>query len=156
MKKNLVFKLTLYLFIFMTGFIGLNTEAMAIDEIKWNKYDEGLSQARKQNKKILLYFHADWCKYCKLLEKTTFKNQKVVTYLNDNYINISANSDIEKKLAKKFGVRGVPAFFFLGSDSNKIDGISGYVEPEIFLKMIKFIHTDSYQKMSFSDYAKTI
>lgn len=156
MKKNLVFKLTLYLFLFMAGFIGLNTEAMAIDEIKWNKYDEGLSLARKQNKKILLYFHADWCKYCKLLEKTTFKNKTVVTYLNNNYINISANSDIEKKLAKKFGVRGVPALFFLGSDSNNIDGISGYVEPEIFLKMIKYIHTDSYQKMSFSEYAKTI
>jgi len=156
MTGKLIFKLTIFFFVLTTGSIGLNTKAMAANEIKWNNYEEGLLLARKQNKKILLYFHADWCKYCKLLEKTTFKNEVVIKYLNNNYINISANSDIEKKLAKHFGVRGVPALFFLKPDSEKISGIPGYVEAEIFLKMLKFIYTDSYKKMQFLEYSKSL
>lgn len=59
-------------------------------------------------------------------------------------------------ISKKFGVRGVPALFFLKSDSEKISGVPGYIEPEVFLKMLEFIHTESYKKIQFSEYSKTI
>ncbi|MCD4722730.1 MAG: thioredoxin fold domain-containing protein [Desulfobacula sp.] len=154
MKKKFIFLIAAFLFVSMMAVI--DTKAFAADEIKWNTYEEGLSLAEKQNKKIFINFHAAWCTFCKKLKKTTFKNQKVIEYLNKYFINISVNSDKEKNTAKKFGVRGLPTLFFLKPNSNMITGRPGFLDAELFLKILKFIHTDNYQKMPFSEYVKTL
>ena len=153
MKKKFVLLVAL-LFVSMAA--NMNTRAFASDEIKWNDFKEGLSLAEKQNKKIFLYFHADWCTYCKQLKQTTFKDQKVIEYLNNNYINISVNSDKEQTLAKKFAVRGLPTLFFLKPNMDKITGRPGFIGAEQFLKILKYIHTDNYEKIPFSEYVKTL
>lgn len=40
---------------------------------------------KKYPKPILLYFYTDWCKYCKMMQQTTFKDKKVVEKLNKDY-----------------------------------------------------------------------
>jgi thioredoxin-related protein len=154
MKKKFIFPVAVFLFVSMVTVI--NTKASAADEINWNHYKEGLSLAEKQDKKIFINFHADWCTFCKKLKKTTFKNQKVIEYLNKYFISIIVNSDKEKNLAKKYNVRGLPTLFFLKSNSDIITGRPGFLGADLFLKILKFIHTDNYLKMPFSEYVKTL
>ncbi|MCP4720218.1 MAG: thioredoxin family protein [Desulfobacteraceae bacterium] len=151
-KKNVFW--AVLVFVLMTTI--LNTEAFASDGIKWNNHKEGLFLSEKQNKKIFLYFHADWCTFCKKLKDTTFKNREVIDYLNENFISISVDSDKEKSLSKKFGVRGLPTLFFLKPNSDRIHGRPGYMDASLFLKVLKYINTDSYEKMKLSDYVKTL
>ncbi len=151
-KKNIFF--AVLVFVLITSIV--NTGAFASDGIIWNKHEEGFSLAEKQNKKIFLYFHADWCTFCKKLEQTTFGNREVIEYLNENFISISVDSDMEKSLSKKFGVRGLPTLFYLKPNSDRIHGRPGYIDEVSFLKILKYINTDSYEKMKFSDYVKTL
>ncbi|MBU1341346.1 MAG: thioredoxin family protein [Proteobacteria bacterium] len=124
--------------------------------INFQEYAQGRALAKTQEKHIFLYFHADWCTYCRKLTSTTFQGKEVLAYLKDNFISISVDTDQNKELADQWKVKGLPTLWFLKSDSTKIDSIPGYVDKRQFLHILKYIHTQSYDKMSFSEFIKTI
>nr|NJM01378.1 DUF255 domain-containing protein [Desulfobacula sp.] len=61
--------------------------------IQWQSYDEGLKLAKSRNKHVFLYFHADWCTYCKKMEATTFMDKKIWADLNENFISIQVDTE---------------------------------------------------------------
>lgn len=92
------------------------------ENIVWKDYTPGMVLAGKQNKSIFLYFHAPWCSYCTKLKETTFKDKKVLAYLNENFVSIQVNTDENQALAKKWQVRGLPTMWFLESGGKKSTG----------------------------------
>lgn len=44
-------------------------------------------------KPFVIFIHTDWCKICKMMENTTFKNQKIIKELNQNFYFISFNAE---------------------------------------------------------------
>jgi thioredoxin-related protein len=124
--------------------------------INWQTYAQGLEMAKAQNRPVFLYFHADWCKYCTKLKKITFKDKSVLNYLKDNFISITVDTEKEKDLAKEWGIKGLPNLWFLKADNSKISNLPGYVGPEQFLNILKYIRTKSYDKMSFADFLETV
>ncbi|MCP4761846.1 MAG: thioredoxin family protein [archaeon] len=124
--------------------------------IDWQPYEQGLKLAKEQSKPVFLYFHADWCKYCKKLKQITFADKTVLNYLSENFISITIDTEKEKDLALEWGIKGLPNLWFLRADNSKISNLPGYVGPEQFIIVLKYIRTKSYDKMSFSDFLKTI
>ncbi|MFH1153311.1 MAG: thioredoxin family protein [Pseudomonadota bacterium] len=134
----------------------LVSAAGASESIKWQPYEKGISLAQEQGKEIFLYFYADWCTYCKKMEKETFTNDSVIQYINENFIPISINSDQNQTVASTFSVRGLPTFWLLKSDSTRLSNLPGYVDSERLMAILKYIKTASYEKMSFKDFVKTL
>lgn len=132
---------------------GQNIEASTIE---WQDYTQGMALAKKQDKHIFLYFHADWCTYCRKLKATTFQDKKVLAYLKDNFISIPVDTDKEQVLSKQWKVRGLPTLWFLKPDNSKISSLPGYVDEKQFLDILKYIHTKSYDKMSYNEFMKTL
>ena len=130
--------------------------AGAAETIKWQSFDQGVSMAESQGKQIFLYFYADWCTYCRKMEKETFTDESVVNYLNENFIPISVNSDKNKKVADNFRVRGLPTFWLLKPDSTRLSNLPGYIDSGRLMAILKYIKTESYEKMSFKDFVKTL
>jgi len=123
--------------------------------IKWYSYDKGMALGKRQGKKIFLYFWAEWCSFCEKMEKETFNKSLVTSNLNKNFIPIKVNSEKERKTAFLYNVRGFPTSWFLTEDGQKISNLPGYVPPDMFLRILEFIHSDSYKKMTFGDYLKS-
>ncbi|WP_148278087.1 thioredoxin family protein [Desulfobacula toluolica] len=124
--------------------------------IAWQDYNQGMAMAKTQGKHVFLYFHADWCTYCRKLKKTTFKDEAVLSYLRDNFISIAVDTDKNQKLSTQWKVKGLPTLWFLEPDNSKISSIPGYVEKKQFLNILKYIHTKSYSKMTFNEFVKTL
>jgi len=129
------------------------SDALTID---WQDYAQGMELAKSQNKHIFLYFHADWCTYCRKLKKTTFRNEAVLTYLKDNFISILVDTEKKKELTTQWKVRGLPTLWFLNPDNSKITSIPGFVNEKQFLRILKYIHTENYDKISFQKFVKTL
>ncbi len=51
-----------------------------------------------REKLVAVFIHTDWCKYCAMMENTTFKNAKVISLLNDNYYFIDLNAEDKKTI----------------------------------------------------------
>jgi thioredoxin-related protein len=86
------------------------------------------------------------------MEANTFKDSSVVAYINRNFIPIKVNSDKEPKTANQYNVRGLPNTFFLSETGEKIANRPGYIPPAEMLSLLKYIGSDSYQKMSYTKF----
>ena len=161
MKTN---RLTL---IILTILIGL-VSAKAGDklEVKWRKFDAGVAEAKKANKKILIDVYTDWCKWCKKLDAEVYTDPKVVEYMNKNFIPIKMNGEskdkvnykgksmMEGELSQGFGVTGFPTIFFLDPNSEPINKLGSFVPADQFLPIIQYIGGDHYKKISFDEFTK--
>ena len=105
--------------------------------IKWHPFKEGMVTGNSTSKKIFVNFHADWCGYCHVMEKKTFRNRSVVNYLNENFISIKVDYDKEKKISSLFRVKGLPDNWFFSEDGEIIGHRPGYIPPDVFLKILK-------------------
>lgn len=124
--------------------------------IQWKEYHEGMKQAKSRNIPIFLYFHAEWCTYCKKMEATTFKDAKVSAYLNENFVSISIDTDKDTEISNQWKVRGLPTIWFLKADGTKLDNLPGYVDEEYLTKVLNYIHSGKYETMSFNQFLDTV
>jgi len=132
----------------------------------WYKYDEGLAKAKKEKKHVMVHFYANWCGWCKRMDKNTFANSEVMKLLNDNYVPIKVNAESAEKVkvdgkemtlrqvAGSYGVRAYPVTWFLKSNGEKIAPRSGYADPDEFKYILKWVKDDLYDKVSFDEYVQ--
>ena len=86
-------------------------------ELKWAKdFKSGMAQAKKLKKPVMFVSSRHTCKYCVILEETTFKNAMIVKDLNDNFISIVAYSDEKDYMPDELWRPGTPAIWFLNYD----------------------------------------
>ncbi|HKJ98484.1 MAG TPA: thioredoxin fold domain-containing protein [Desulfotignum sp.] len=139
-----------------TGNAGVkNGNAGGTSGIDWKNYTPGLAQAKTRDKNVFLYFYAQWCTYCTQLKKTTFVDEKVLAYLEKNFVSISVDTDQNQTLSQTWQVKGLPTMWFLTSDGKRISSLPGYVDGPQFLQILRYIHTKSYDEMSFQDFVKS-
>lgn len=122
------------------------------EEIQWQPYETGIKMIEAQNKKGFLHFYTDWCTYCKIMNNQTFVDSKVIDYLNDNFVSIRVNADKQKEVARKYGVNRFPNTWFIAEDATSLSSQPGFIQPDMLLNMLKFLNTDSFKTMKFSEF----
>ncbi len=80
-----IFKL-IHLFLFMT--IATN---MAWSQLKKYSFEE--LESLEIKKPTVVFLHTNWCKYCQVMEHTTFTDKKVISKLNKDYHFISFDAE---------------------------------------------------------------
>ncbi|RJQ61030.1 MAG: DUF255 domain-containing protein [Desulfobacteraceae bacterium] len=144
-------KTTVFTFVAILSLI-LSANTASAADIQWYGYDDGLALAKKQGKKVFLYFWADWCQYCKKMEEETLSKKEVAALLGKNYIPVKINMDADQRLASQYFVRGLPTTWFLSETGEKISNLPGYVAHDLFLPILDYIQSDSYKQMTFKEF----
>jgi thiol:disulfide interchange protein DsbD len=84
--------------------------------------DRELAAARGAGSPVMLDFYADWCVYCKQLEKYTFPDPKVQAALAGAVLlkaDVTDNDEADKALLARIGVPAPPAIIFYGADGTE-------------------------------------
>jgi thioredoxin-related protein len=133
-------------------------------EITWHRYDEALPLAKAQGKKVFIEFTAKWCGWCKKMHATTFKDPTVVGLLNDYFVATSIDGDsrdslnvdgfltTERGVAREYGVRSYPIYWFLTSDGERIAPLKGYRESAAMIDVLDYLKDDTYLTVEFKDF----
>jgi thiol:disulfide interchange protein DsbD len=80
-----------------------------------DKLDARLAEAKAAGQPVMLDFYADWCVSCKEMERFTFADTKVAARMKQMVLlqaDVTANSDADKALLKRFGLFGPPGIIF--------------------------------------------
>jgi len=86
-------------------------------EIKWEKnFKSAIERAKKVNKPIFFVSSRHSCRYCVVLEQTTFQDAQVIKDLNDNFVSVIAYSDENDYMPRELWRPGTPAMWFLKPD----------------------------------------
>ena len=67
-------------------------------QLKSYSFEEVEKLSKENPKPIVVFTHTNWCKYCKIMENTTFKDAKIIATLNDNFYFISFDAESKKDI----------------------------------------------------------
>ncbi len=126
------------------------TETPAITEtpkketsIAWiDDVEQAKEIAKNGNKLILIDFTADWCVWCKEMEKTTYKDENVIKLVNENFVpvffdlDIEANKEIYEANYHKYVKGALPTILILDSDAKPLYRIVGYKTGEQLIELL--------------------
>ena len=62
-------------------------------QLKTYTFSEAEKLEQQNPKPIFVFIHTSWCKYCKMMENSTFKNPEVVQLLNENFYFVSLDAE---------------------------------------------------------------
>ncbi len=98
--------------------------------------------ANSQGRPVMLDFYADWCVACKELEQFTFSDKKVQQLLKDTVLlqaDVTANSDADRALLKRFGLYGPPGIAFFNGRGQEMPSLKtvGFQNAERFSRTLQ-------------------
>ena len=77
--------------------------------------EDAYAEAQNTKQKIVAIFGADWCGFCKQLDKDILDNPTVL----DNYIYVYINIDERSDLKKEYNVKNIPDIMILHNGIEK-------------------------------------
>ena len=139
---------------------------------------DDLQSTTKEGKRFAIMWELKGCPYCKETHFVNFAQERISNYIKANFevlqLNIIGSLPVtdfdgaqlsEKKLAAKYGVRFTPTFQFFHSDlaamkalpppKREVARAPGYLRPNDFLAMFRFVREKAYEKGSFRDFLKS-
>ncbi|MFZ2959206.1 MAG: thioredoxin family protein [Candidatus Ozemobacteraceae bacterium] len=99
--------------------------------------EDGLKEIQGSPKRVLIYFTADWCKYCTQEQAAVFDQEEFKEYADKNLVLISIDADKNADLVKKFRVEGYPTFFLLDPNGGIVVRMAGYIPFNRMMRILK-------------------
>lgn len=138
---------------------------------------EDLEDAHKAGKRFVVMWELKGCPYCKETHFVNFAKAEISDYIKANFevlqLNIIGSRIVtdfdgvklsEKDMAAKYGVRFTPTFQFFGEraaplkneapQKREVARAPGYLRPEDFLAMFRYVRQKAYRDKSFRDFVK--
>jgi thioredoxin-related protein len=140
---------------------------------------DDLEAARKQGKRFTIMWELKGCPYCKETHFVNFARSDISDYVKANFevlqLNIIGARKVtdfdgkelsEKDLALKYGVRFTPTFQFFPERAGPLKArepakrevarLPGYMRPDDFLAMFRYVREKAYESKSFRDFVKAL
>ena len=73
--------------------MGLSSIKGESPKIKWVDFNTGLAQAQQTGKLAVIDCYTDWCGWCKVMDKKTFSDRKIIERINEKYMAIKFNPE---------------------------------------------------------------
>jgi len=113
-----------------------------LPHIRWtNNTKTAFARSKATGTPMFIFFHADWCSWCKKMEDTTFKNDKVVELINSRFVPLSL--DVNQPLAKKLGIKTIPFVMMTDPTGKHVITVDGYRNSNTMLRYINAYLGDS-------------
>jgi len=139
---------------------------------------EDLDGAQAQGKRFAVMWELRGCPYCKETHLVNFAQPHISDYVRTNFevlqLNIIGSRKVtdfdgqemsEKSLAAKYGIRFTPTVQFFGEqsallkalppDKREVARAPGYLRPDDFLTLFRYVREKAYEGKSFREFLKS-
>jgi thiol:disulfide interchange protein DsbD len=104
--------------------------------VTWLTYENGLALAGQVQKPILVDFTAEWCGWCKKLDKDVFAAADFISF-SQNFVCVRVDSDARSDLTRRYRIEGYPTALVLDASGNELQRIVGYMGLKDYLARLK-------------------
>jgi thiol:disulfide interchange protein len=102
-------------------------------------YDRAMKKATDEGRMLIVKATAVWCKPCKEMDRTTWVDEQVASFVRDNGVAYKLDVDKESAIAQRLGIQAMPTIvvFENGEETARIVGYQG---PEDMLTWLRNVH----------------
>jgi thioredoxin-related protein len=141
---------------------------VSAQDLNWQNWTDGYGAVKSKKRPAIIDFYTDWCKWCKVMDEKTFRDPAVTAMLKKSFVTMRINPETSKEtigydnkqfsaaeFAQGLGVQGYPALAFMDKEGKFITLLPGFIPPETFIQLLKYVKDECYAKnVSFDDYQK--
>jgi uncharacterized protein YyaL (SSP411 family) len=120
--------------------------------VAWHDLDAALSASAEAGKPVMIHFTADWCGWCKKMQREVYAQTDVAALINERFLPAMVDTDRRPDLKARYGVRGLPTIWFLTSTGEGITYVPGYVDAPTFRQLLEWVSSDAYREQSFDEF----
>jgi thioredoxin-like negative regulator of GroEL len=88
---------------------------------------KAMDEARESGRPIIVDLWAVWCEPCKLMEKTTFRDNKVLEALA-GFVPLKVDADADTLFVERYDITIFPTLLFMDENGVELSRLTGYVE----------------------------
>lgn len=161
---------------FLVAVFLITAVSVKAQEVNWISFEEALELNKTTPKPILVDLYTDWCGWCKRMDATTYKNEVIVKYINDNYYAVKMDGEGKEDITfkgKTFkfvqqgrskyhelaatilqGKMSYPSTAFFDAKEQLIQTVPGYLQKERFEKILAYFSGEAYKNTPWKDFEK--
>jgi thioredoxin-related protein len=169
MKKNALLALVSTVFIFSFT----KVKPTEKEKINWLTMDEVNVKMKSDPKPVIIDLYTDWCYWCKVMDKKTYTNSKVTSYINQHFYAVKLNAETKDDVKwdnKNYeynsgdkindfalyvtqGQLAFPNTVIFPEMQNPPAAIPGFMEPKEIEVILKYFGEGIYKKQNFNVYS---
>jgi thioredoxin-related protein len=165
-----------FVFSFCLLITSTSFKAPSADKINWITLAELKTAYAKEPKPILIDIYTNWCGWCKQMDRTTYRNDKLSAYVNEKYY--AVKFDAESRAALSFngkeykynpkyrtnelaiyltgGQLSYPTTVFMSGISAQPAPLPGYMKPKQMERPLKYFGEKADKTETFVEFNKKL
>ena len=144
------------------------------EKMVWMTLKEAQAAMLKEKRPILIDLYTDWCGWCKVMDKKTYTNPKVIAYLQANFYAVKLNAETREAvdwnektynyntanrtndfaLFLTYGRLSYPTTVIIPTDNSGPQPVPGYLEPKDLELVVRYFGDGKFGKQPFDAYQK--
>ena len=113
--------------------------------IRWHEWgDDAFRQAQEQDKPLMLFLTAFWCRFCQRMDEGAFSDDENIALLNAYFIAIRAEDTQRPDVNTRYNLNGWPTIAFMAPQGELL-GATNYLPSEEFGNLLARLYT-AYQE----------
>ncbi|MEP7252852.1 MAG: DUF255 domain-containing protein [Ginsengibacter sp.] len=145
------------------------------EKLDWMDVNELRSQMAAEVKPVLIDLYTNWCYWCKVMDKKTYDNEKVIQYISEHFYPVKLNAESKDTVYWKdksysyndtykindfalyatSGQVGFPATIIIPDEHSEPVSIPGFLEPKEIEPILKYFGDGAYKTQSFVVFKST-
>ena len=131
-------------------------------------FRDDVAEAKRDGKRLLVYFGQDGCPYCTMLMENNFSQRSIVEKTRRHFVTVALNlwgdrpvtwidgtSMTEKELGSVLKVQFTPTLLFFDEQGRVVVRLNGYSPPQRFEAVLDFVAARGEKRQTLADYLGT-
>jgi thioredoxin-related protein len=138
----------------------------------WMNMNELNEKIRSEPKPVIIDLYTNWCYWCKVMDKKTYTNAKVISYINDHFYAVKLDAETKDVVKWNYtdyhfndnykvndftmyatsGQPGFPTTVIFADEHSAPVSIAGFLTPGEMEPVLKYFGEGAYKKQNFTEF----